>query len=280
MLPYLLQIQCMESHHVSGSQDSLSWPDSCQVQVLKQWGQHFEMVPSLKLTCSPVKMMIFQVRNLQTSRIPYLQGQAVSFREGIYLFSVFTKFVVTEVHCTIENYVLFYIYIALKLNMILWKKAWTRTSSMNQFSFTRSNKMFSIPPVTIFTWPLPFRNLNMWFLFSNVFKGQIPFPRLAWVFILVMPARAGGKNAGILGTCHGTWKPKKSRARWKTFQKNSTWLRSKPSWHSFVLIVIPISGHYTPHYTANKWAQRHSFLSWKLQRWHGPHCEWSQARPC
>lgn len=114
------------------------------------------------------------------------------------------------VHCTMENYVLFYIYIALKLNMILSKKAWTlaltncwtRTSSMNQFSFTRS----------ILTWPLPFRNLNLWFLFSNVFKGQIPFSRLAWVLILVMPARAGGKNTGILGTCHGTWKPKKIKS--------------------------------------------------------------------
>lgn len=89
--------------------------------------------------------------------------------------------------------------------MILWKKAWTRTSSMNQFSFTRSILLTS-------TWPLPFRNLNLWFLFSNVFKGQIPFPRLAWILILVMPARAGGKNTGILGTCHGTWKPKKIKS--------------------------------------------------------------------
>ena len=139
MLPYLLQIQCMESHHVSGSQDSLSWPDSCQVQVLKQWGQHFEMVPSLKLTFSPINMMVFQVRNLQTSRIPYFQGQAVSFREGICFQSSYRI-----VHCTIENYVL-HIHCSKLFHMILWKKAWTRTSSMNQFSFTRS----------ILTWPLP-----------------------------------------------------------------------------------------------------------------------------
>lgn len=141
MLPYLLQIQCMESHHVSGSQDSLSWHDSCQVQVLKQVGQHFEVVPSLKLTCSPVKMMVFQVRNLQTSRIPYFQGQAVSFREGI-CFQSSQNLLLQKYTALLKiMYYSIYIYIALKFFTWSFEKRlelaplqWTNSALQGQFS--------------------------------------------------------------------------------------------------------------------------------------------------
>ena len=48
-------------------------------------------IHSLKLTCSPLKMDAFQVRNLQTSRgPPIFRGENLSFREGKPFFSHWT----------------------------------------------------------------------------------------------------------------------------------------------------------------------------------------------